>query len=133
MIFSEIAQALHQWCKVKLNLSKQESRIIFKERDVWWCSIGMNIGEEIFGKGPRFMRPVLIFRKFTHNSFLGLPLTLIERHGSWYVEIPLRQEKRWVLLHQARVLDKKRLSNRIATLDPEAYKNVKERFLALYQ
>ncbi len=23
--------------------------MVFKQSDIWWCSLGMNLGEEIFG------------------------------------------------------------------------------------
>jgi len=92
----------------------------------------MNLGEEMFGKGNKFTRPVLIFRKFTGNSFLGLPLTRQEKQGSWYVEITIHGEKNWVMLNQARVLDKKRLTNRIGALDNGDLKKVKEKFLKFY-
>ena len=92
----------------------------------------MNLGEEIFGKGEKFTRPVLIFKKFTHNSFMGLPLTSKQKEGTWYVEIHHAGKKNWVILNQARILDKKRLTNRIGTLDDEDYKLIKERFLKFY-
>jgi len=125
-------QALENWCKLKIALWNKQNGIVFKQKDVWWCSLGMNLGEEMFGKGTRFTRPVLIFRKFTSNSFLGLPLTKQEKHGSWYAEITIHGKKNWVMLNQARVLDKKRLTNRIAALDNGDFQMVKERFLEFY-
>ena len=53
----------------------------------------MNVGEEVIGKGNKFTRPILIFRKFTSNSFLGLPLTKQEKKGTWYVEITISWRK----------------------------------------
>ena len=32
----------------------------FKERDIWWVSIGVNIGYEEDGKHEKYLRPVLI-------------------------------------------------------------------------
>ena len=59
-------------------------------------------------------------------------MTKQEKQGSWYVEITIHKEKRWVMLNQARILDKKRLTNRIGTLDNDDFKKVKERFLEFY-
>lgn len=125
-------QAFREWFKLKVSLWGKKNHLVFKQGDVWWCSIGMNLGEEIFGKGRKFIRPVLVFRKFTSNSFLGLPLTTHEKQGSWYVEITLHGKKNWVILNQARILDKKRLTNRLITLDDADFKKVKERFLTFY-
>ena len=71
----EYLRRLKEWCALKIALWGKTDRIVFKQAEIWWCSVGMNIGEESFGKGARFTRPILIFRKFTSNSFLGLPMT----------------------------------------------------------
>ena len=131
-MISDHAKLLLEWCKLKVRLFNKESKVVFKQGDIWWCSLGMNLGEEMFGKGEKFTRPVLVFRKFTSNSFLGLPLTKQEKQGSWYVEITVHGEKNWVMLNQARILDKKRLTNRVAALDTNDYQKVKERFLEFY-
>ena len=121
------------WFKIKVFLwEKDSTRIVFKQGDIWWCSVGMNVGEEIFGKGEKFTRPILIFKKFTGNSFLALPLTSKEKTGSWYVKISLRDRISRVMLNQARIIDKKRLTNKIGTLDDTDFKKVKEAFKSLY-
>ena len=131
-MFSDCIKLIQEWCRLKGTLCKKESKVIFKQGDIWWASLGMNLGEEMFGKGEKFRRPVLVFRKFTSNSFLGLPITKQEKHGSWYVEITIHKEKRWVMLNQAKVLDKKRLNNKIGALDEMDFKKVKTSFLKFY-
>lgn len=131
-MFSDYIKAIKDWFKLKIALWSRESGVIFKQGDIWWCSLGVNLGEEMFGKGAKFTRPVLVFRKFTSNSFLGLPITKQEKEGSWYVEITIHREKRWVMLNQARVLDKKRLTNRIGALDNKDFQKVQEAFLNFY-
>jgi len=66
------------------------------------------------------------------NSFMGLPLTTHGRKGSWYVEVKIKDTKQWILLNQARILDKKRLTNKIEDIRNIDYKSVKERFLEFY-
>ena len=131
-MIGDYLKSFKEWFKLKISLWNKESKVVFKQGDIWWCSLGVNLGEEIFGKGTKFTRPVLIFRKFTSNSFLGLPLTKQEKKGTWYVEITIHGEKRWVMLNQARVLDKKRLTSRIGVLDDADLKKVKDRFLEFY-
>lgn len=121
------------WFKVKISLwEKDSTKIIFKQGDIWWCSIGMNIGEEIFGKSEKFTRPVLIYKKFTGNSFLGLPLTTRDKEGTWYIKISLHEKISRVMLNQARILDKKRLVSKMGSLDDTDMKKVKEGFKKLY-
>lgn len=131
MIFDYVT-LLRNWCRLKTALWNKQSKVVFKQGDIWWCSLGANLGEEMFGKGAKFTRPVLIFRKFTGNSFLGLPITKQEKTGSWYVQITVHKERRWVMLNQARVLDKKRLTNRIGVLGNADCRKVKEEFLKFY-
>lgn len=129
---SDYIKTLQEWFKIKISLWKKDNPTVFKQGEIWWCSLGMNLGEEIFGKGVKFTRPILVFRKFTSNSFLGLPLTKQEKQGTWYVEITIHGAKNWVMLNQARVLDKKRLVDRIGTLDGANLKKVREDFLKFY-
>lgn len=131
-VFMDYLRAFREWCALKIVLWRKENTTVFNPGEIWWCSVGMNLGEEIFGKGLKFTRPVLIFRKFTSNSFLGLPLTLQPKTGTWYVEITLLDTKRWAMLNQARIFDKKRLQSRIGTLSEKELSAVRERFLEFY-
>lgn len=88
-----------EWCKLKILLWNKRSKVVFKQQDIWWCKVGMNIVEELYGKGATFTRPVLVFRKFTGSSFLGFPLTKQPKKGSWYVEITIHGKTSWVILN----------------------------------
>ncbi len=123
---------LEEWSAVKIGLATKSSGILFKEGEVWWASIGINLGEEIYGKGAKFRRPVLIFKKLTHNSFLGLPITGQEKIGNWYVPIQLPGRPRSAMLHQARVFDRKRLSTYIGTIKQYDFENIKDKFQDFY-
>lgn len=128
----DFIELFKNWLKLKIKLWQKESKATFKQGEIWWCSLGFNLGEEIFGKGEKYTRPVLIYKKFTGNSFLGLPLSTSGKKGSWYVEITHANKKSYVLLNQARTLDKKRLTKRMSTLDKKDFKNVRERFIEFY-
>ena len=41
--------------------------LIFHEREIWWSSIGLNVGDEEDGKNDLFERPVLVLRKFNNK------------------------------------------------------------------
>lgn len=120
------------WFRLKILLwEKDNKHIFFKQNDVWWCSVGMNLGEEIFGKGNKFTRPVFIFKKFTSNSFLGIPFTSKEKVGSWYVKITLQNKNSWAILNQIRLLDKKRLTYKIGELDGKDVIEISRRLTSL--
>jgi mRNA-degrading endonuclease toxin of MazEF toxin-antitoxin module len=125
-------EAVLDWCKIKIPLAEKIPNVLFKEGEIWWCSIGMNVGEEEFGKGRLFMRPILIFKKFTENSFLGLPLVGHEKMGDWYVAVKMPRGISSILLNQARTFDKRRLHNRLITMRDADFATVQERFHKVY-
>jgi mRNA interferase MazF len=125
-MISDYLIALLDWCKVKIFLWNRRSNIFFKEGEVWWCSIGINVGVEILGKGKRFERPVLIFKKFDQNSFLGIPLTTQLKDGTWYVPTVLRGKIGRAVLNQIRIFDKRRLINEIGTISNENFLEIRK-------
>ena len=123
---------LLEWCRVNLLLIESRKEFHFNEGEVWWCSVGLNIGEEEFGKGSSFERPVLVFKKFTKSSFLGLPLTGHKKEGSWYVACSVAGRAGSVMLNQARIFDGARLLNYIARIKDAEFETIRERFKKLY-
>jgi mRNA-degrading endonuclease toxin of MazEF toxin-antitoxin module len=92
----------------------------------------LNVGEGVFGKGTNFMRQVLVFKKLTRNSFLAIPLTGSEKIGSWYVPIQLSSRKSFLMLDQARILDKRRLQRKIVILESATFQLIKGAFREFY-
>lgn len=131
MIFDYIEDLL-DWCKVKIFLAGKRSDIAFRDGEVWWCHVGLNIGAEMFGKGKGFKRPVLVFRKLNNYSFLGIPLTTQQKVGSWYVPIISNEKEVCAVLSQIKVFDARRLSHKIGDLGSGSFLRVKQAFLDLY-
>lgn len=92
----------------------------------------MNIGDEVYGKGQYFSRPVLVYKKLTSTTFLGLPITTREKVGSWYIEFVLNGMRRWALLNQVRVFDSRRLQERIGELTEPDRRVIRDRFVEFY-
>ena len=73
-----------KWNKIKKLLADSDKNFNFNEGEFWWCSVGMNLGEEIYGKGRTFSRPVLVLRKVSNFSCIALPLSKRLREGTGY-------------------------------------------------
>lgn len=101
------------WYKLKAEIEHKRDAPEFSERDVWWCSIGANIGFEEDGKNVEFERPVFIIRKFSKDLFLGLPLTTKQKEGRFYYPINTGDKNSVVILSQGRALSSKRLLRKI--------------------
>jgi mRNA interferase MazF len=74
-----------QWIGIKQKLDANDFHPpLVNEGDLWWCSIGENVGVEVSGKGVNFTRPVIVLRKFGRLAFFGIPTTTnTDRKGTW--------------------------------------------------
>ena len=64
------------WHKLKYKISHNSDLPLgYKERDIWWLSLGHNVGVEEDGKGEMFNRPVLVVKGFNKDLFWGVPLS----------------------------------------------------------
>ena len=123
----------NQWFRLKPVLNVRISQPPVKVRDIWWCSIGINVGEELDGKSDKASRPVLVYRKLTHSSFIGIPLTSKLKEGSWYVTITIHGKENRVILSQIRIFDTRRVTTRLAQLDEKDFNEVKRRLVEFLQ
>lgn len=114
------------WNSKKKFLDTHFRNLFFKEGEVWWCSIGRNIGEEVYGKGADFRRPVLLLKKLSRNSCIAVPVTMMPRDGSWYQHFRVGEKDRWVMLHQLRFISANRLSKRHSVISPRDFMQIKK-------
>ncbi|MET0154783.1 MAG: type II toxin-antitoxin system PemK/MazF family toxin, partial [Rickettsiales bacterium] len=102
-----------EWNARKRELDAKKEPRSFKEGDVWWCSIGLNVGYEIFGKSAEYTRPVLILRKYTYSTFFALPLSTKRKKRPSYRDFEFNEIEGSVILDQGRTLDGRRLLRRM--------------------
>ena len=128
-MFKEFAK----WHETKSLLHNKGSRLYFHEREVWWCSLGFNIGFEQDGKGRSFARPVLILKKFNQEIFWALPITSVIKSNKFYFSLILNDRKpRSVILSQLRLIDDKRLIDKVGTINKTNYLNIKKATMDLF-
>ena len=121
------------WNNKKKELESKDVDLLFKTGDIWWCSVGVNVKEESCGKGETFRRPVLIIRKLSRKSFIGIPLSTQKKVGTWFCDISILEETQYVLLYQIRMFSVSRLQRRLTTLDDKDFYRVKEKLEALLE
>lgn len=119
---------------VFLNACQKISRVdpYVNEGEIWWASLGENVGFKINGKSKDFTRPVIISKKLTHNFYLIVPLSTKAKNGTWYVSFKQRKIEMVACLSQIRTIDYRRLHLKLGELNPEDFKRVKVGFLRLY-
>lgn len=115
------------WNERKKIIHATNANRTYKEREIWWCFLGVNIGFEQDGSESDSDRPVLIIKGLSRETCLVIPLTT---SGS---EHPLRLaigkvdgKAARAMLSQMRVIDTKRLANKIDILDPTVFEPVRK-------
>lgn len=110
--------------KVKINIST-DVPAGYKERDIWWASIGHNVGVEEDGKGETFNRPVLVVRGFSKYQFWGVPLSTTKKTGKYYHPFMVNGVVSTALLSQLRVFDTRRLISKYGMLNAKDFGVIK--------
>ena len=122
------------WIGLKRKLHyKNHQPPLVSRGDIWWASIGENVGSEINGKNDLFSRPVIIFKKLAHGFYFVIPTTTQVREGSWYVKFRQQEKEMVACLHQSRSLDYRRLSSKLGTMDDQDFARLKSGFNLLYK
>ncbi len=121
------------WYKLKAEVERQEFLGNFSEREVWWASIGVNIGDEEDGKNHLFERPVLVARKYNKRLFWALPLSTAQKKNKFYHPIAVGDANSIVLLSQGRVISSKRLQRRLGRITPDEHNSILRAYAELHQ
>jgi len=123
-----------KWHDKKVIIDEQQNCLFFHERDIWFSHLGTNIGFEQDGKGENFGRPVVVFRKFNNEVFWAIPLTTRNKGGKFYTAIDLGDGvNRMAILSQLRLLDAKRLYQKIGVINEVTHKLIEENIIKLCQ
>ena len=126
-ITKDLIKIFADWTKLKIRIHVSENDLIFHEREVWWASIGQNIGVESNGKNKDYERPVIILKRFNRKSFIGVVLSSIEKRGKYYFE--LKDENgisSFANLSQIRLMSSKRLIRNVRKLPKEDFDTIKD-------
>lgn len=120
-----------EWNKNKIQIENKQEKYLFKEGDIWWCGVGLNIKSESCGKGDEFRRPVLVLKKLSGDSFIGIPLSTKLKTGSWFFEFEFHTEKINALIYQIKMMHSNRMQRRIGVIEGEKLKQIKEKIKLL--
>ena len=119
------------WHKEKYKINnKSIDNVYFREKDIWFCRIGMNIGYEEDGKGDCFLRPVIIIKKINKNLFIGIPLTSSDKikDDRFYYKFKYIESKTsYAILPQIRAFDSKRLDYKNGEIKSIEFLEIKQK------
>lgn len=123
------------WNEIKKIIEKKDSIFTFKVREIYWLNVGQNIGYEVYGKGEEFLRPVLIFRKFSKDSFLGIPLTSQPKNDMFHFNFyPMGKDKiNSAILSQIKLFSAKRIHDKMGKMSIDDFSELKNKLRELLQ
>lgn len=130
-IIKEVAEKFVSWTKLKIKIHFSEKIFVVKERQIWWASIGQNVGIEQNGKNCNFERPILILKRFNDEQFWALPITSKVKIGKYYYVFVQNDIRYSISLSQLRVMDKKRLLRYLGEMREADYLRVKEKIVEI--
>lgn len=120
----EYRKDFDKWNKKKKLIDQKEisDQTFFNEREIWWGSLGVNIGYEQDGKNDDFERPLLIVKKFNRSIVWVLPLTTIAKDNKFHYK--LKSSGSFVILSQIRLVSTKRFLRLIETINENEFKEI---------
>jgi mRNA interferase MazF len=130
----KVEQELHlfdKWSELKKDLSNKISLEKYHQREIWWSSIGKNIGNEQDDKNNNFERPVLILKKWNSDFFIGIPMTtkkvVKEKDSKFYFKYFTNgEEVSYFILTQIRVFSSKRLIRKLSSVRESIFIEIKK-------
>ena len=114
-----------EWNFVKMKIDTLKVAPTFQIREIWWCSLGLNIGHEENGKNKDFSRPILIIRKFNNHLFWGVPLTTQIKDKHYYHKIHFKDKEQCAMISQIRLLESRRLIAKMGKLSQNQFDEIR--------
>src|SRR6185369_566983 len=120
-----------RWHRIKSEIDLAVTRPFFSPRDIWFCRIGANVGDEENGDDD-FVRPVLVFRKFNANICWIIPLTRTTKDSPYYFNFTfIGQTCSSAILSQLRTVDSRRFLSKIGYMDKKLFEVLKQKLKTL--
>ncbi|MDD2935358.1 MAG: type II toxin-antitoxin system PemK/MazF family toxin [Candidatus Pacebacteria bacterium] len=138
--FKNFLKDFVKWIKLKTRIHiSDNSTLSFKQREIWWANVGLNVGSEQNGKNENFERPVLVLKKFGHHLFWAIPLTSKKKDSIYRYEINYKSHHKNILdeiveesktgfaiLNQLKAMSSKRLIRKLGVLPKDDFNNLRE-------
>ena len=121
-----------KWNEKKKQTNSRDGRF-YHEREIWWCSLGVNVGYEQDGHGLLFQRPVLVVKGLSSNTCIVVPLTASgEAHPMRISLGEIDGKEAFAIISQMRVVDTRRFTERLHILNKEVFKNIQKTIRRLF-
>lgn len=127
-----------KWNNLKKIFEKEDRELFAHPREIWWCSLGINLGAEIDGKNDSFERPVLVAHVYSKETMFVLPITSKPKNDKFHYKIfvtikdiktgEYQQKPVWIKLTQSRVISNKRLLRKVDVVSIDDFSKIMKVF-----
>ena len=116
-----------EWIIIKRNTHHITNPKLYRERDIWWCKFGINIGDEEDGKGKFYLRPVIVIKGLGPNTCLVVPLTTSKNVHKYRIPVgTVRNHDAKAIISQIRVVDTRRFVEKSGFVDKKKSADIKK-------
>jgi mRNA-degrading endonuclease toxin of MazEF toxin-antitoxin module len=127
MEFAKQFFKLLEWTRVKASLMLSIKNVYPKLGEIWWASVGYNIGVEANGKNDDFERLVIILNVFNKDSVLIMTLTTKIKDNKFMFPITTSDsEFSAINMSQIRNISTKRLSRKLCDVAENDFKTIQQ-------
>lgn len=120
------------WTKIKAKIHLSEREVYPKAREIWWVSLGQNIGIEVNGKNDKFERPALVIKVFNKYGMLVAPISSRVKKGKYFVRFINNDGGENIInMSQIRSISSKRFIRKVGELNIDDFEKVKQVYLSL--
>jgi DNA processing protein len=109
------------WNNLKKQIHDKSINFHIKERQIWWCALGVNVGSEQDGKNENFERPVLVYKFINKDMIFIIPFTGKEKHDRHHIVIDHGEFKSSLILSQLKVISSKRLLRQVSWVSEDVF------------
>ena len=128
---TELLKIFVSWTKIKVRIHLSERKVYPKVREIWWVSMGQNIGVEVNGKNTTFERPAVVIKVFNNLGMLVAPISSKVKKDKYFVDfINVDGEKNIINMSQIRSISSKRFIRKIGELSIDDFERVKQIYLS---
>lgn len=128
-----MSKPFFEWSQNKKAIHDLGVSKLYHSRDIWWCTLGINIGFEQDGTGKEYQRPVIILKGFSKQVCLIVPLTTSQKSNPYHISMGIIDGKEAsAIISQIRLIDTKRLINKIGVVDKVMFEEIKKAIIGLF-
>lgn len=121
-----------RWHGIKVKVNNEKERLLFYEREIWFATLGENVGFEQDGRGENYLRPVVIVRKFNNEICLIVPLIKNKKKGIYYFNFSyINGFVSTAILSQIKLIDAKRFSYKSGYVSKNDFLELKQKLRRL--